>query len=203
MTDRRASSRGETISRCDVCGRDVRVRQPTTEPGVRLVLRCKRCDRRSEHRMDVPTPGSGAEAGIPTTRKRQQAWMQRLGEHVRRTRELLGLTQGQLAELSATSQAAVSRLEQGNAMGTTYLVVLSIQNALCTKLHELATLVPGTEVGALLDHSSMLPELADSQPRPHVAITDELSRYVAVFRGAPAVLQAQLLTIVESVAARR
>jgi hypothetical protein len=109
----------------------------------------------------------------------------------------------QLAVIEQLCQAAVSRLEQGNALGTTYLVVLSIQNALCAKLHELATLVPATDVAELLDHPSMLPDLADSEPRPHVAITDELSRYVAVYRAAPALLQAQLLTIVESISARR
>lgn len=126
--------------------------------------------------------------------------MQSLGIHVRRTRELLGLTQGQLAGLAGTSQAAVSRLEIGGALGTPYLVVLAVQSALCTKLRELSQKRPNRDAARSLDHPTMLDEVADGRQVPPVVVADELLRYVAIFNAAPPTLRAQLLTIVEAVA---
>ncbi|HEV7732132.1 MAG TPA: helix-turn-helix domain-containing protein [Candidatus Binatia bacterium] len=125
--------------------------------------------------------------------------MQSLGNHVRRTRELLGLTQGQLATIAGASQAAVSRLELGSALGTPYLVVLAVQSALCTKLRELTEL-PATETEGALGHPSMMAELTDARPLPPVVVAEELLRYVAIFNEAPPPLRMQLLAIVEAVA---
>ncbi len=165
--------------------------------GVRPVRRCSRCER----------PGSGAQSDVTpidgpvATRKRQEAWMQSLGHHVRRTRELLGLTQGQLATIAGTSQAAVSRLELGGALGTPYLVVLAVQSALCSKLRELSGTFPASDAEHCFDHPSMMAELTDARPVPPVVVAEELLRYVAIFNEAPPPLRAQLLTIVEAVVA--
>lgn len=125
--------------------------------------------------------------------------MQRLGHHVRRTRELLGLTQDQLATMAGTSQAAVSRLELGSALGTPYLVVLAIQSALCAKLRDLAAVVPAAKAKGALEHPSMMAELTDTRPVPPIPVAAELLRYVAIFQEAPAPLRAQLLAVVEAI----
>lgn len=56
--------------------------------------------------------------------------MRDLGRSVRRTRELLGLTQEQLGRIAGVSQGAVSRLEMGVGLATPFLVVVKVQRAL-------------------------------------------------------------------------
>ena len=59
-----------------------------------------------------------------------RAWMRELGRHKRRQREILGISQEQLAGISGVSQGAVSRLEAGRGLGTPLLVVLKIDLAM-------------------------------------------------------------------------
>ncbi len=58
------------------------------------------------------------------------AWMRELGRHKRRVRELLGMSQEQLARMAGVSQGAVSRLEAGRGLATPLLVVLKIDVAM-------------------------------------------------------------------------
>src|SRR4029077_11610448 len=57
-------------------------------------------------------------------------WMRGLGEQVLRARDLLGLSQDQLARIAGVSQGAVSRLEHGRGLATPLLVVSKIAAAL-------------------------------------------------------------------------
>lgn len=66
-----------------------------------------------------------------------QEWMRQLGRQLRRTRELIGLSQEQLARLAGVSQAAVSRLEGGRGLATPLLVVLKIALAVAGELRKL------------------------------------------------------------------
>ena len=58
-----------------------------------------------------------------------RAWMKDLGDRARRMRELLGLSQDQLARYAGVSQGAVSRLEGGRGLATPMLVILKINLA--------------------------------------------------------------------------
>jgi transcriptional regulator with XRE-family HTH domain len=53
-----------------------------------------------------------------------------LGQNRRRLRELLGLSQEQLAKIAGVSQGAISRLEAGRGLATPLLVVMKINVAL-------------------------------------------------------------------------
>ena len=57
-------------------------------------------------------------------------WMVGLGQNRRRLRELLGLSQEQLAKIAGVSQGAISRLEAGRGLATPLLVVMKINVAL-------------------------------------------------------------------------
>jgi transcriptional regulator with XRE-family HTH domain len=59
-----------------------------------------------------------------------RSWMRELGQRFRKTREILGLSQSQLAELAGVSQGAISRLETGRGLATPLLVVLRTSLAL-------------------------------------------------------------------------
>lgn len=138
-------------------------------------------------RSDEPPP-------VRLNRPQQRAWMLDLGRHIRRTREFLGLTQTDLATLAGTSQAAVSRLEQGRAMGTPYLVVLAVQRSLCASLRQLSPSVPTS--GGYLGHPSMLAEVdgvEEIDGPPDV----ELARLVSLYRRSPIEIRRHLVSIVE------
>src|SRR5262245_34408486 len=65
------------------------------------------------------------------------AWRQRLGRQVRRVREFVGLSQGQLAEMAGVSQAAVSRLEAGRGLATPLLLLMKVYVPLARALRGL------------------------------------------------------------------
>lgn len=58
------------------------------------------------------------------------SWMRDFGLAIRRSRELVGISQGELARLCGVSQAAVSRLEAARGMATPLTVVLRILSVL-------------------------------------------------------------------------
>ena len=60
--------------------------------------------------------------------------MRDLGRQIRRGRELLGLSQEQLARLAGVSQGAVSRLETARGLATPTLVVLRVSRVLAGEL---------------------------------------------------------------------
>jgi transcriptional regulator with XRE-family HTH domain len=135
------------------------------------------------------------------TRNGQRLWMEGLGRHTRRTREFLSLTQEQLATAAGTSQAAISRLEHGGALGTPYLVVVAVQRALTEALRHLsrggwqqATAAPDPV------HPSVLPEAESATAKPGLDTDEEWLRYVAAYRGAAPAQRSHLVVVVEAVA---
>lgn len=64
-----------------------------------------------------------------------------MGLYTRRLRELVGLSQEQLARIAGVSQGAVSRLESGRAVHTPLIVVMKVNAAM---RHALSTLDPAT-----------------------------------------------------------
>ncbi len=85
-------------------------------------------------------------AGPPVDWRR---WMIGLGRHKRRVRELLGLSQEQLARLAGVSQGAISRLEGGRGLATPLLVVMRINHALKRALDEIEPELLSDEVRQL------------------------------------------------------
>src|SRR4029450_1339518 len=83
-------------------------------------------------------------------------WVLDLGQQIRRLRELVGLSQQELAQLARVSQGAVSRLESARGLATPLLIVVKINLALTTELRKLegtvsnADLCPTRGVQALL-----------------------------------------------------
>ena len=87
--------------------------------------------------------GSLATVGMQETD--WAAWMRELGRHKRRVRELLGISQEQLARMAGVSQGAVSRLEAGRGLATPLLVVLKVDMVM-------------REAFAGMDHELLSPE---------------------------------------------
>jgi transcriptional regulator with XRE-family HTH domain len=191
--------------RCDACGAAI---ASAAEPaaGVRPVVRCDACRKAVEVKrqvgaVDTALPAVTTTTTIPhlRTRSGQRAWMRTLGSHVRRTRELLRMTQGQLAAAAGTSQAAVSRLEQGGALGTPYLVVLAVQQALGEALSRLSR-NGGVPPRPYLAPSEVLIESDASPTLPSAGTDEDWLRYVAAYRSAPPALRSHLVVVVEAVA---
>ncbi len=134
------------------------------------------------------------------TRNGQRVWMESLGQHIRRTRDFLGLTQGQLATLAGTSQAAISRLENGGALGTPYLVVLAVQRALSDALRHFGRDGWQQNAARYLAHPSVLSEAESEAAQPGHDTDEEWLRYVSAYRGAPPTVRSHLVVVVEAVA---
>jgi transcriptional regulator with XRE-family HTH domain len=62
--------------------------------------------------------------------------MKELGATVRRMRELLSLSQGQLAEIAHVSQGAISRFELGLGLSTPWTIAVKIRVALAARLRQ-------------------------------------------------------------------
>jgi transcriptional regulator with XRE-family HTH domain len=74
-----------------------------------------------------------------------------LGQNRRRLRELLGLSQEQLAKIAGVSQGAISRLEAGRGLATPLLVVMKINVALKHALRGLDSTIFSDEFSRLND----------------------------------------------------
>lgn len=74
-----------------------------------------------------------------------------LGQRFRKTREILGLSQSQLAQLAGVSQGAISRLETGRGLATPLLVVLRTSLALRRSAEKLGPEVTPAEFRELSD----------------------------------------------------
>jgi transcriptional regulator with XRE-family HTH domain len=74
-----------------------------------------------------------------------------LGQNRRRLRELLGLSQEQLAKIAGVSQGAISRLEAGRGLATPLLVVMKINVALKHALRGLDSEIFSEEFRRLTD----------------------------------------------------
>jgi transcriptional regulator with XRE-family HTH domain len=74
---------------------------------------------------------------VPKSQPEWREWMRDLGRQIRRGRELIGLSQEQLARLAGVSQGAVSRLETARGLATPTLVVLRVSRVLAGELNKI------------------------------------------------------------------
>ncbi len=85
-------------------------------------------------------------------------WMRDLGEQVARTREVLGLSQDQLARLAGVSQGSVSRLENGRGVSTPLVVVTKICSALRLGLSYLDPAILSPDARRIVESGMQLPD---------------------------------------------
>lgn len=78
-------------------------------------------------------------------------WMQGMGRYTRRLRELVGLSQEELARLAGVSQGAVSRLEMGRAVHTPLIVVMKVNAAMRNALSALDPALLSKETKRLME----------------------------------------------------
>lgn len=85
-------------------------------------------------------------------------WMRGLGGQVSSTREVLGLSQDQLARLAGVSQGSVSRLENGRGVSTPLVVVTKICSALRIGLSQLDPALLSHEAREIVQSGMRLPD---------------------------------------------
>jgi len=93
--------------------------------------------------------------------------MRDLGALVREMRELLDLSQEQLARIAKVSQGAVSRFERGDALSTPWIIAVKIRVALAVRLGQLEPDVLTEDARRFLAQTSLygLPEDPALPPR--------------------------------------
>jgi transcriptional regulator with XRE-family HTH domain len=98
-----------------------------------------------------------------------RAWMKELGALVRRMRELLSLSQGQLAEIAHVSQGAVSRFELGLGLSTPWTVAVKIRVALAARLRQMDPAVLTDDARHFLEQTALYNLPDDPSMPPEVA----------------------------------
>jgi len=123
---------------------------------------------------------------------------------VRDLRELLGLSQEQVARIAKLSQGAVSRFERGDALSTPWIVAVKIRVALTARLRQLEPDVLTDKARRFLAQTTLygLPDdealrTADVELLP----APELTAIVRAYRRVPESARANFVTIMSAVAA--
>ena len=132
-----------------------------------------------------------------------QQWMRDLGQQLRRLRELLGLSQDQLARLAGVSQGAVSRLETGRGVATPLLTVLKINVAIAHELQKSNQIIPDTDPHRPLDigNAHLFTEWA-LRPDALRRLPDaNFEAFVRLYRETPERLREGLLAIMKAAVA--
>jgi transcriptional regulator with XRE-family HTH domain len=120
--------------------------------------------------------------------------MGEFGQHVRRMREFVGLSQADLARRAGVSQGAVSRFEAGRGLKTPYVVIVRINLALAAVL---GTLDPATltdDVRRFMEHIELMGPPHEPGGRPgagmdlgavELTAERELEMLVRLYRALP------------------
>jgi transcriptional regulator with XRE-family HTH domain len=128
-------------------------------------------------------------------------WMQQLGRQLRRLRELVGLSQEQLARLAGVSQGAVSRLETARGLATPMLVVVKISVAIAGELRKLDPTILDADLRRALESREFFgPSLGVLRP-DNVQITSDpqLEAILRLHRETPERHRQAVLAIVAAV----
>lgn len=99
----------------------------------------------------MPAADKGDDDVRRARRADWEGWMRGMGRYTRRLRELVGLSQEQLARLAGVSQGAVSRLEAGRAVNTPMIAVMKINAAMRHALADLGAHELSAETRRLMD----------------------------------------------------
>jgi transcriptional regulator with XRE-family HTH domain len=111
-------------------------------------------------------------------------WMTELGQQIRRLRELVGLSQQDLARLASVSQGAVSRLETARGLATPLLIVVKINLALAAELRKLDATVSNADLCRTRGVQDLLrwPEGALGSDAVHCSPDPMFEAFVRLFR---------------------
>lgn len=128
---------------------------------------------------------SGADAGW-------RRWMGEFGQHVRRVREFVGLSQADLARRAGVSQGAVSRFEAGRGLKTPYVVIVRINLALAAILRALDPATLTDDIRRFIKHVELMgpPHEPGGPPSSGVDLGEltaerELELLVRLYRSLP------------------
>jgi transcriptional regulator with XRE-family HTH domain len=129
--------------------------------------------------------------------------MRQLGRQLRRLRELVGLSQEQLARLAGVSQAAVSRLEVARGLATPLLVVVKISFAIAGELRKLDPTILDADLRRALETSEPFgPFLGVLRPDGAQITSDPyLEALVRLYRETPERQRQGVLAIMAAVVA--
>jgi len=147
----------------------------------------------------VPERFSRAEAAA------WHKWLREIGALAREMREVLGLSQEQLAKIARVSQGAVSRFERGDGLATPWVIAIKIRLALAARLRQLDPDVLTDEARRFLAQTALygLPDDPALPPRMDTITllpTPELTGMVRAYSGLPESARAVFADIMSSVA---
>ena len=125
---------------------------------------------------------------------------------MRDLRELLGLSQEQVARIAKVSQGAVSRFERGDALSTPWIVAVKIRVALAARVQQLEPDVLTDGARRFLAQTALygLPgdvALPRRIARVELLPAPELTAIVRAYRRVPEAAREQFVAIIAAVAA--
>jgi transcriptional regulator with XRE-family HTH domain len=126
------------------------------------------------------------------------AWIRGLGRQTRAVRELLGLSQEQVARMAGVSQGAVSRLESARGLATPLLVVMKIHLALSRSLATIDTELLSDEARDLLAADIRRVPGSGGFAAMQVLREPELEEIIRLFRGMPERHRQKLISVVRA-----
>ena len=130
------------------------------------------------------------------------SWMRGLGEQVARIREVLGLSQDQLARLAGVSQGSVSRLENGRGVSTPLVVVTKICSALRIGLSHLDPALLSREAREIVQSGMRLPDPREGAMMGLSPTSDPgIAELLRVYNRLGERQRRQLLTVIHATAA--
>jgi transcriptional regulator with XRE-family HTH domain len=135
-------------------------------------------------------------------------WITEFGAQVRQVRELLGLSQEQVARAAGVSQGAVSRFEGGRGLSTPLVGILKINLALAHAIKQLDNEMLAPEMKQLLRHLEIL-QLPDDPGMPvrpvqpvfkgfRVSPNEELTRVIKLYHDLPESRREAFLSVIEA-----
>ena len=130
-------------------------------------------------------------------------WMRDLGQKLRRLREVVGLSQDQVARLAGVSQGAVSRLEIARGLATPLLIVMKINLAIADELRKLDQAILDADLRGSLDIQDALssPERALRPEALQLFSDPNFTTLVRLYRDTPERRREGFLAIMSAVAA--
>jgi transcriptional regulator with XRE-family HTH domain len=135
--------------------------------------------------------------------ERWREWMVALGARVRHLRELVGLSQEQLARQAGVSQGAISRLEMGRGLNTPLLGALKVYGGLATALREVEPALLTDDARALvaqLQAPHMPAEETDAPASVSFLVVPEFEEVVRLCSRVPGARRAAFVKVVQAVA---
>jgi transcriptional regulator with XRE-family HTH domain len=164
-----------------------------------------------EHSPTVTTntPQTAPQPAVQAPRPDEtpwRKWMANLGDRARQMREVLGLSQEQLARRAGVSQGAISRYEAGRGLNTPLLVSMRIHAALGRGLRTMDPQTLTDEVQRFLQQLELFGVPQEEGKAPHVSplpvlIDPELEAVIRRYRTLPEPKQRALVTAFKAITA--